>query len=80
MKWAERAVLACMLIGFATNLGALAAGAYLSPWLQADWITIAIAAGGVAYGRGRQLARARQRANELSDLLTRLLTEDVDAR
>jgi hypothetical protein len=80
MKWLERVCLAIMLINCSVDLGLLAAGARAPAWMQMGWVVVGTAAMAVAQVRGRRLDRLQQRIRELSDLLTRLLTDDVDAR
>jgi membrane protein implicated in regulation of membrane protease activity len=80
MKWMLRFVLAGVLFCTAVSLGSLAAGVQLLVSLQVMWVVFGTASAMAMYAWHRENERLRRRANELSDLLTRLLTEDVDVR
>jgi hypothetical protein len=80
MKWVQRAILAFVLPCVAVSLGALAAGARLPVGLQVAWVVFATVSALTKYSIERQNVRLHARVRELSDLLTRLLTDDVDAR
>lgn len=80
MKWAERILVAALLIDCAWNMGMLAAGVLMAVWQQIGWVLLATFLALLSCFRRRQLVQQQQRVKELSDLLTRVLSEDVDAR